>query len=228
MSGSYHVPLRIEGTHFSTIASALIVCSIYANGPSGCCELIPFRSLDLHASDNSRYWAFISVRFLFFFFKVKQRKLPLQIVSFFFNRKENGGEKWWVLRIFKDMQTQITKTYQRTAARRAISKNAANNKCWSDCGEMRTLDSKGDVVRATHENTKKVLWKGKHGATSQSITPTAGLITWEKWESKSHRLAILHSKNIYHSQHLEAKKMSINRGVHKVEVVHVLSGKLLQ
>ena len=78
------------------------------------------------------------------------------------------------------MQTQITKTYQLTAARRAISINAANNKCWSDCGEMRTLDSKGDVVRATNENTKKVLWKGKHGATSQSITPTAGPITWEK------------------------------------------------
>ena len=94
------------------------------------------------------------------------------------------GEKWWVLRIFKDMQTQITKTYQLTAARRAISINAANNKCWRDCGEMRTLDSKGEVVRATNENTKKVLWKGKHGATSQSITPTAGPITWENENQK--------------------------------------------
>ena len=28
----------------------------------------------------------------------------------------------------QNMQTQITKTYQRTAARRAISKNPANNK----------------------------------------------------------------------------------------------------
>ena len=36
MSGSYLVPLRIEGTHFSRIASAFIVCSIFANGPSGC------------------------------------------------------------------------------------------------------------------------------------------------------------------------------------------------
>ena len=61
---------------------------------------------------------------------------------------------------FQNMQTQSTKTYQLTPARRAISINAANNKCWSDCGEMRTLDSKGDVVRATNENTKKVLWKG--------------------------------------------------------------------
>ena len=53
MSGSYHVPLRIEGTHFSTIASALIVCSIYANGPSGCCELIGFCNLGLHVFENS-------------------------------------------------------------------------------------------------------------------------------------------------------------------------------
>ena len=50
----------------------------------------------------------------------------------------------------------------------------------------------------------------------------------EKMRIKLHRLAVLHSKNIYHSQHLEAMKMSINRGMHKVEVVHVLSGKLLQ
>ena len=102
----------------------------------------------------------------------------------FSSRKENGGEKWWVLRIFKDMQTQITKPYQLTAASRAISINAANNKYWSDCGEMCTLDSKGDVVSATTENTKKVLWKGKHGATSQWITPTAGPITWENENQK--------------------------------------------
>ena len=70
------------------------------------------------------------------------------------------------------MQTQITKPYQLTAASRAISINAANNKYWSDCGEMCTLDVKGDVVSATNENTKKVLWKGKNGATSQSITTT--------------------------------------------------------
>ena len=50
---------------------------------------------------------------------------------------------------------------------------------------MRTLDSKGDVVRAPNENTKKVLTKGKHGATSQSITPTAGPITWENENQKS-------------------------------------------
>ena len=54
------------------------------------------------------------------------------------------------------MQTQSTKTYQLTPARRAISINAANNKCWSDCGELRTLDSKRDVVRATNENTMEV------------------------------------------------------------------------
>ncbi len=53
ISGSYHVPLRIEGTHFSTIASAFIVCSIYANGPSGCCELIGFCNLGLHVFENS-------------------------------------------------------------------------------------------------------------------------------------------------------------------------------
>ena len=32
------------------------------------------------------------------------------------------------------------------------------------------------MVRATNENTKKALCKGKHGATSQSVTPTAGPI----------------------------------------------------
>ena len=79
------------------------------------------------------------------------------------------------------MQTQITKTYQLTALRMAISKNAANNKC----GEMRTLGSKGDVVRATDENTVAVLWKGKHWATSQSVTPTAGPITWERENQKA-------------------------------------------
>ena len=55
------------------------------------------------------------------------------------------------------MQTQITRNYQLTAVGRAISENAANNKCRRDCGEMRTLSSKGDVVRATNENTKEVL-----------------------------------------------------------------------
>ncbi len=49
----------------------------------------------------------------------------------------------------------------------------------------------------------------------------------EKMRIKSHRLAILHSSNIYHSQHLEATKMSINRGMHKEEVVHVQNGILL-
>ena len=53
ISGSYHVPLRIEGTHFSTIASAFIVCSIYANGPSGWCELIGFCTLGFHVFENS-------------------------------------------------------------------------------------------------------------------------------------------------------------------------------
>ena len=45
---------------------------------------------------------------------------------------------------------------------------------------------------------------------------------------KSHRLAILHSSNIYHSQHSEAMKMSIIRGMHQEEVVHVHNGILLQ
>ena len=43
---------------------------------------------------------------------------------------------------------------------------------------------------------------------------------------KNHRLAILHSSNIYHRQHLEATKMSINRGMHQEEVVHVHNGIL--
>ena len=82
------------------------------------------------------------------------------------------------------MQTEVPKTYQPTAVRMAVSKNAANNKCWRDCGEMRTLGSKGHVVRATNENTMEVLWKGKHWATSPSITPTAGPVSWENENQK--------------------------------------------
>ena len=78
------------------------------------------------------------------------------------------------------MQTQITKTYQLTALRMAISKNAANNKC----GEMRTLGSKWDVVRATNENTVEVLWKGKHWATSQSVNTHCWAYLLRQWESK--------------------------------------------
>ena len=86
----------------------------------------------------------------------------------------------------------------------AIKKNSANNKCWRDCGEMRTLDSKGDVVRATNESTMELPWKGKRWATvpvNQSY-PLLGLSP-EKMKIKNHRLAILHSSNIYHRQHLE-------------------------
>ena len=53
ISGSYHVPLRTEGTHFSTIPSTFIVCSIFANGHSECCELIGFCNLCFHAFKNS-------------------------------------------------------------------------------------------------------------------------------------------------------------------------------
>ena len=109
----------------------------------------------------------------------------------------------------------------------AINKNAANNKCWRDCGQMRTLDSKGDVVRATNESTIEVPWKGQRWATipvNQS-NPLLGLSP-EKMKIKNHRLAILHSSNIYHRQHLEATKMSINRGTHQEEVVHVHTGIL--
>ena len=98
--------------------------------------------------------------------------------------KEKYVKKWWILGILKDMQTQITKTYQITAVRMAISKNGANNKCWSDCGEMHTLGSKGDVVKVTNKNTLEVLWKSKHWVTSPSITPTAGPITRENENQK--------------------------------------------
>ena len=51
----YMPPLTTEGTHFSTLPSALIVCSIYASGPSGCCELIGFCNLGLHVFEKSSY-----------------------------------------------------------------------------------------------------------------------------------------------------------------------------
>ena len=82
------------------------------------------------------------------------------------------------------MQTEITNTYQLTAVRMAISKNAANNTCWRDCGEMCTLSSKGDVVRTITVNTMEVLWKGKHWATSESSIPSAEPITWENENQK--------------------------------------------
>ena len=146
---------------------------------------------------------------------------------FSFNTKEKGVEKWWILGIFKDMSTQITKTYQLTPVRMALDKNAANNKCWRDCGEMSTLDSKGDVVRATNESTIEVPWKGNIELPYQSINHTHGWVYHlRKWKSKSHRLAILHSSNSYHRQHLEATKTSINRGMHQEEVVHVHNGIL--
>ena len=138
-----------------------------------------------------------------------------------FNRKEKGVEKRCILGVSKDTQTQITKTSRLTAVRKAISKNAASNKCWRDRGAMRTLRSKGDVVRATNENTLEVLWEGKHWASSQSITPTAGPIPWE---NENQRVTGWHSSNTYRSQHLEAMKMSINRGMHQEEVVHVRNG----
>ena len=106
-------------------------------------------------------------------------KRYIVLTVFSFKRREKGVEKWCILGILKDMQTQITKTYQLTAVRMAISKNASKNKCWMDCGGTRTLGSKGDVVRATNENTMKVPWKGKHGATRRSVIHTAGPISRE-------------------------------------------------
>ena len=106
-------------------------------------------------------------------------KSYIVLTAFSLKRKEKGVGKWCILGIFKDMQTQITKTDQLTAVRMAISKNVSENKCWRDCGGMRTLGSKGDVVRATNENTMDVPWKGKHWATRQSVIPTAGPISWE-------------------------------------------------
>ena len=47
------------------------------------------------------------------------------LTVFSFQRKEKGVGKWCILGILKDMQTQITKNYQLTAVRMAISKNAS-------------------------------------------------------------------------------------------------------
>ena len=49
---------------------------------------------------------------------------------------------------FNDMHSHITKTYQLTAVRMAIRKNAAKNKWWRECGEMRTLGCKGGHVKS--------------------------------------------------------------------------------
>ena len=53
ITGSYHVPLRNEGAHFSTTPSAFIVCRIFADGHYDWCELIVFCNLDLHVFNNS-------------------------------------------------------------------------------------------------------------------------------------------------------------------------------
>ena len=55
---------------------------------------------------------------------------------------------------FNDMHTHITKTYQLRAVRMAIRKNAAKNKWWRECGEMRTLGCKGGACKEPLMKTK--------------------------------------------------------------------------
>ena len=44
-----------------------MVCRLFADGHSDCCEVIPLCRLDLHASHNSWCFAFMNVLFVFFF-----------------------------------------------------------------------------------------------------------------------------------------------------------------
>ena len=53
ISDFYNIPLRTEGMHFSTVASAFIVCTIFADGHSDCCDLIGLCNLGLHIFQNS-------------------------------------------------------------------------------------------------------------------------------------------------------------------------------
>ena len=80
ISGSPHVPLRAEGTHFSTIPSAFIVCSIFADGHSAWCELIGFCKLGWHVFENSQNLSFFQA---FFYSGIKTKceyNIPLEII----------------------------------------------------------------------------------------------------------------------------------------------------
>ena len=44
----YMPPLTTEGTHFSTLPSPFVFCSIFPNGHSDCCELIGFCNMGMH------------------------------------------------------------------------------------------------------------------------------------------------------------------------------------
>ena len=47
-------PIAYEGSLFSKPLSAFIICRLFDNGPSDCCEVIPLCNSDLHFSNNQQ------------------------------------------------------------------------------------------------------------------------------------------------------------------------------
>ena len=47
----------VEGTHFSPLSPAFVICRHFNNGHFDWCEVVPHCSFDLHLSINQWYWA---------------------------------------------------------------------------------------------------------------------------------------------------------------------------
>ena len=71
-------PLTTKGTHFSTIPSAFIFCSIFANGHSDCCKLIGICNMGMHVVKYSKIHHF-STPFSFLLKEKRKKKCEYNI-----------------------------------------------------------------------------------------------------------------------------------------------------
>ena len=71
-------PLTTKGTHFSTIPSAFIFCSIFANGHSDCCKLIGICNMGMHVVKYSKIHHF-STSFSFLLKEKRKKKCEYNI-----------------------------------------------------------------------------------------------------------------------------------------------------